>query len=71
MSSKSHTDGGHTIIATLRADGITTEIKGTPNLPSKIEGTHKREGCFFQFKYHPLTPLPFLGEHKIFFTATN
>ena len=30
MSSESHTDGGHTIIATLQADGITTEIKGTP-----------------------------------------
>lgn len=30
VSSESHTDGGHTIIAILWADGIKTEIEGTP-----------------------------------------
>lgn len=45
MSSKSHTDGGHTIIATLRADGITTEIKGTPEFTLKKLKELIKERC--------------------------
>lgn len=45
MSSESHTDGGHTIIATLRADGITTEIEGTPEFTLKKLKELIKERC--------------------------
>lgn len=45
MSSESHTDGGHTIIATLRADGITTEIEGTPEFALKKLKELIKERC--------------------------
>ncbi len=45
MSSESHTDGGHTIIATLRADGIETEIKGTPEFTLKKLKELIKERC--------------------------